>query len=218
MHLAARSAGRFAACFAGRSLAAALVATAIIGLTATTALAHGHRHVGDFNFTVGFFVEPAFEGEKNGVDLRVERGEEPVEGVHETLSVEIIHEANSIELPLRAVFGQPGRYTADFFPTATGDFTFRFHGTIDGTEIDESFTSTEDSFSVVRPAAELQFPVAVVSGRELQAGITGATDAATTAQDAVSATETRANIALAVGALGLLIGVGGIAMSMRRRA
>lgn len=203
--------------FVARSAAVALVVIAIVGLTSSVAFAHGGRHVAGYEFTVGFFVEPAFEGEKNGVDLRVARGEEPVEGVHETLSVEIAYEDSSIELPLRAVFGQPGRYTADFFPTATGDYTFLFHGTIGDDEIDESFTSTVDSFSSVRPAAERQFPSVVVSPRELQAGITGATNAAAEARDAVSATETRANIALAVGALGLIIGAGGVAMSMRRR-
>ncbi len=45
--------------------------------------AHGGREVGEYELTVGFFVEPAYEGEKNGVDLRVVTGdEEPVEGVH----------------------------------------------------------------------------------------------------------------------------------------
>jgi len=206
----------------GRSGVAALfVAAAILLLPAlapTAASAHGGRHVGEFSFTVGFFVEPAFEGEKNGVDLRVEHDHEPVEGVQETLSVDVIHGDDSVTLPLRTVFGQPGRYTADFFPTATGDYTFRFHGQIDGVEIDESFTSSTDSFSVVQPAADLQFPIQVASIREVQAGVTGAIEAASVADEAASTAAARANIALALGGLGLLMGGGGLAMSLRRRS
>lgn len=201
-----------------RSLAAAVLATAIVGLTSSVALAHGGREVGEYEFTVGFFVEPAFEGQKNGVDLRVAHHHEPVEGVEATLQVEIIKDDQTLTLPLRTVYNDPGRYTADFFPTSPGEYTFRFFGKVGNLDVDESFTSEADSFSSVNPTTEIQFPVRVASGRELQAAVTGASDAAETAQDAVSSAETRANIALAVGALGVLVGAGGLAMGMRRRA
>ena len=45
-----------------------------------------------------------------------------VEGVHETLRVEVTHVATgkSVELSLRPLFGSPGEYTADLIPTAPG--------------------------------------------------------------------------------------------------
>ncbi len=204
--------------FAQRSVAAALLAIAIVGLTSSVALAHGGREVGEYNFTVGFFVEPAFEGEKNGVDLRVVAGHDPVEGLEETLAVEVTVGDATLPLALRAVRNEPGRYTADFFPTTTGAYTFRFIGKVGNLDVDESFTSEVDNFASVTPPTDLQFPIRVASSRELQAGITGATDTAAEAQDAVSAAETRASIALAVGALGVIVGAGGLAMGMRRRA
>lgn len=210
---------------AGRSSVAVLLAAiALLTLPATTE-AHGHRDVGDYRLTVGFFVEPAFEGLMNGVDLRVQRDGEPVTGVEASLEVEVRHGDASTVMPLRAVWGQPGRYTADFVPTAVGEYTFRFFGRIETLEIDESFTSSEDNFNAVESIAERQFPAQIASPRELEAAVRGAVDAsteasaaATTAEDAVGAAEMRANLALAVGVLGLLVGGGGLAIGLRRRA
>lgn len=200
-------------------MVAAAVLTATLS-TASPAFAHGHRDVGEYEFTVGFFVEPAYEGEKNGVDLRVADADgEPVEGVHETLQVEIrVTEGDqSMTLPLRAVFGQPGRYTADLVPTVAGAYSFRFFGNIGDLAVDEVFTSEVDSFSSVSPIADLQFPVQVAGGRELQAALTGAVDAAADADDAAQAAASRANIALGVAVLGVLAGAGGLAFGLRSR-
>jgi hypothetical protein len=204
--------------FAGRSGLAALCAALVLLIMPALVSAHGGREVGEYSFTVGFFVEPAYEGEKNGVDLRVETGdEEPVEGVEETLEVEVIYGEDSVVMPLRAVFNTPGRYTADFFPTVAGQYTFRFFGTIGDLAVDESFTSEVDGFNSVQPTEDRQFPVRVASSRELQSAVTGSTDAIAEADEAASAAATRANIALGLGAVGLLAGVGALALSMRKR-
>ncbi len=204
--------------FAARCGAAALCAVAALLVVPAVVSAHGHRHVGEYEFTVGFFQEPAFEGEKNGVDLRIaDHDGEPVEGAEETLQVEVQQGDQSVVLPLRAVFNAPGRYTADFFPTVSGQYTFRFVGTVGDLDVDESFTSEVDGFSSVQPTDEIQFPVRVVSARELQSAVTGATDSAAEADDAASSAATRANLALAVGALGLVAGGAGLGTAMRKR-
>lgn len=205
--------------FAGRSGLAALCAVAALLLLPSIVSAHGGRDVGEYHFTVGFFVEPGFEGQKNGVDLRVATGdEEPVEGVQDTLQVEVIQGDQSITLPLRTVFGTPGRYTADFFPTVSGQYTFRFFGNIGDLAVDEAFTSEVDGFGNILPTEELQFPQRVASGRELQNAVNGATTAAADADDAASSAGMRANIALVLGGLGLVAGGGALAASLRKRA
>lgn len=205
--------------FAGRSGLAALCAVAALLLLPSIVSAHGGRDVGEYHFTVGFFVEPGFEGQKNGVDLRVATGdEEPVEGVQDTLQVEVTQGDQSITLPLRTVFGTPGRYTADFFPTVSGQYTFRFFGNIDDLAVDEAFTSEVDGFGNILPTEELQFPQRVASGRELQNAVNGATTAAADADDAASSAGMRANIALVLGGLGLVAGGGALAASLRKRA
>ena len=69
---------------------AAVLGAALAALTAGTALAHEEREVGDYSFVVGFIDEPVFAGQKSGLEFFVSRGEEPVEGLEETLEAEVI--------------------------------------------------------------------------------------------------------------------------------
>src|SRR5690606_1573323 len=91
-----------------------------IGFT-LAASAHEHRAVADgkYAITTGSHDEPAPVNQKNGLDLRVctVEGEEPVEGLAETLTAEVIYGDQSMELELEPVFNQPGPYRAIFFPT-----------------------------------------------------------------------------------------------------
>ena len=67
-----------------------------------------------------------------GVDLRVRTMDgDPVEGAHETLEVEVTQGDDSAVMALRAVFNDPGRYTADFFPTVSGQYVMHVRGTLD---------------------------------------------------------------------------------------
>jgi hypothetical protein len=61
-------------------------------------------------------------------------------------------------LELRARFGQPGSYVADLLPTAEGTYSFRIFGTIEGTDIDETFTGGPDTFSEVESTDSIAFP------------------------------------------------------------
>lgn len=215
-----------------------VIAAALIIFTNIT-YAHERRMVGDYEFVVGFLVEPAIEGEKNGVDLRVripaeEEGGDPtpVEGAHENLVVEITHVPTGItkDASLRAIFGDPGHYTADMILTAPGQYQFHFTGNIGDLEVDEIFISGE-TFSDVNPSSEYQFPEPLPEAREMESAIRGALDTANASADAISAAETAAEtaaaaaasaqstatIALVVGALGLLAGAGGVVLAMRKQ-
>lgn len=209
----------------------AVVATAFVIFT-NIAYAHERRIVGEYEFVVGFLVEPAIEGEKNGVDLRVripaeEEGGEPipVEGVHETLQVEITHIPSGVskQADLRGLFGDPGHYTTDLILTAPGQYQFHFTGSIGDMEVDEIFVSGE-GFSDVHPSSEFQFPEPIPAAREMESAIRGAqdtaqqsADAVAAAQDAAAVAQSTATIALVVGAAGLLAGAGGVALAMRKR-
>jgi hypothetical protein len=39
-----------------------------------------------------------------------------------------------------------------------GDYTFRIFGTIEGTEIDETFSAADGQFSSINPIEDIQFP------------------------------------------------------------
>jgi hypothetical protein len=156
-------------------------------------------------------VEPAYEAEKNGVSLRVRlpgNPPTPVEGVEKTLQVEVTHLASEqvVTLPLVTVFGSPGLYIAHMLPTAPGQYEFRFFGTIEGTQIDETFTSG-DRFDNIESTEEIQFPVKVAQVREVQGVASDAQQAADDAESAASSAQTLAYVAIG---LAVVAGAGAV--------
>ena len=156
------------------AVAAALaVALSAMTLLATPALAHERRTVGPYEFVVGFTEEPAFLGGTNGVSLRVTDPRAtppaPVEGLQETLKVEIFHGGltRSLALDFATVFGQSGSYAAHFVPTAPGAYIFRIHGNIAELAVDERFESGPGRFSEIQPVSALQYPETVPVASEL---------------------------------------------------
>ena len=221
-----------------------LAVIAALALSSSTVLAHEDREVGGYQFVVGFMNEPAYEGFENAVSLRVtkpapaethshEEGAEheeaemvPVEGLESLLQVEVTHlpSGTSKTLPLRPVFNDPGHYAADLIPTAPGSYRFRFFGTIERTEIDESFESGPNTFNEIQAAEELQFPEPLPSVREMEGAVRGAQttareaqDAAFSANSAASSASTLAIVGIVLGAVGIVSGIGGVAMGMKKR-
>jgi len=223
----------------------AAVAVLMIGLAAAVpvrALAHESRDVGKYQFVVGFLVEPAYEGQKNGLDLRVRipavasatstpaagatatpsaavtSTPTPVTGLEKTLQVEVSFVGNDkkVTKPVRAISAStdPGHYTADVLPTQPGQYRFRIFGTIDGANVNETFTSG-DKFGNVAKTDDINFPDAVPQVRSVQGT---ATDAQVTAEDAAKAASQARLFAIAGIALGVL-GLGaGLRASMMKRA
>lgn len=155
-----------------RRMAAAAALTMLLALlTLQSALAHGHTEVGDYELVIGFHNEPAYQGEPNGLDLFVTNMTtgESVNGLEETLRVEIIHGASRRELPVEAQWGQEGAYTAYVLPTADGDYTWHIFGMIEGTPVDVSMTSSPETFSPVEARSVVSFPDAEMSTTDLAA-------------------------------------------------
>lgn len=208
---------------------AVFAAIAALLLAAPIASAHEHREVGEYSLEVGFIEEPALVNQPNGLFLSVtmhggeesdataEAGEEdgeegpPVEGLEETLDAEISYGSETMPLELRPIFDQPGVYTADVFPTAPGAYTFRIFGSIEGTEIDESFTSGPETFSEIEAVDDIAFPA--VTSTDASSG-----SAAADAQDTADSARTLAIVGIIAGVLGLVIGGLGLWMALQARA
>jgi hypothetical protein len=163
--------------------------------------AHGHTEVGDYELVIGFHNEPAYQGEPNGLDLFVTntKTSEPVNGLEETLRVEIIYGASKRELKIETQWGQEGAYTAYVLPTEAGDYTWHIWGDIEGTPVDVSMTSSPDTFSTVEPKSNVAFPVVEPTSKEL---------------------ESKAQNGMTVGIVGVvfgLIGIGAGFMGMRAK-
>ena len=159
--------------------------------------------------------------------------EMPVEGLEDSLKVEIKHVATegTRVLDLRAMPEEPGRYTADIIPTAQGVYEMRVFGKVEGTDIDETFASFGGGggFSDVLPASDLQFPEQLPGVRQIEGAVRGAISTAEQAQDAAlsaqasSATNGGASantlsiIGIVLGAIGMIAGAGGLTVAIRKR-
>lgn len=171
------------------------------------ALAHEERVVGDYTFTVGMLDEPVYTGQKSGLDLRVARGDQPVEGLEASITAEVIFGDEAARpLEISPVFGEPGAYQSVFLPTAAGPYSFHLTGEIEGTSIDETFTAGPDTFGEVQEVAGGQFPVQFPSTGDVVRNAEAGANAATTA-----------TIALVVGAAGLLAGLVALGLGVARR-
>ena len=155
------------------------------------------------------------------------QGVVPVEGLEDSLRVEVKHVASgeTRSLDLEAIAGDPGHYVAGLIPTAPGVYEFRVFGNIEGLAIDETFASYGGGggFDDVQTSAELQFPVVLPEVREIQSGVRGAMQTAQQAQDAaLAAQEDRGGnalviVALIVGIVGAVLGAGGLLLGLRGR-
>jgi hypothetical protein len=210
----------------GSALAVLSVSTLI--LTAPPASAHETREVGEYEFVVGWWTEPAFANQPNGPEVTISRAGKPVvEGV--ALSVEVIfgEETSTYELEpafIVGIFGDPGNYNADLVPTRPGTWEYRIYGTVGEAEVDETFTSGPETFGDIQDPAENAFPVGDPNNAELSERIQTESDRLATlqseaenAKDDASSAKTLGLIGIIVGAVGLAAAVTVGAMAMRKR-
>jgi hypothetical protein len=142
------------------ALIGALALAALLSLVSVTPQAFAHQRqlytIGDqdYLFVVGSLNEPIFVDDKTGVSLRVltpdpndpmnsnANGTAPVEGLGETLQVELGAGNVTKVLQLEPAFGEPGAYEAPFYPTVATTLTYRLFGTINNTPVDLTSTCT----------------------------------------------------------------------------
>jgi hypothetical protein len=186
---------------------AAVLAAAVLALTAGAAFAHEEREVGDYSFEVGFIDEPVFTGQKSGLEFFVSQGDEPVEGLEETLEAEVTFGSQTRDLEISPRFGAAGAYESVFFPTAAGPYTFRIHGEVEGSTIDESFTSSAEGFGEVEELAGGQFPVQFPETADVVRDAEAGANAAT-----------QATIALVLAVVALLAALVALGLTVARRS
>jgi hypothetical protein len=212
---------------------AAASALTVLLLTAAPALAHEGRKLGDLEMVVGWGTEPAYAGEVNSGQLLLVHHGEPVVDLGDTLDVEVTFGDETEPFTLEPFFeegefGTPGDYRAFLIPTEPGQYSFHFSGTIDGEEVDETFTSGPGTFDDVENPQAAQFPVEQPSTGELAERIdrevprlTGSIEeaqaAANAAADDASSANTLGLIGIIVGAVGLIVAIVALVWAGRRK-
>ncbi|MGH2723925.1 MAG: hypothetical protein ACRDI0_06600 [Actinomycetota bacterium] len=104
------------------------------------------------------------------------------------------------------VFGEPGNYNTDIYPTRAGTWTFRIFGTVEDQEVDEMFTSGPETFSDIEDPGEVAFPVDDPSNAEL-GDLIEQVSAEAGASDEASSAQTLAYVGIAAGVLALVVAV-----------
>ena len=201
-------------------------AAALMVLIAGPASAHEIRRVGAYRFTVGFGNEPAYLGQENFVQFFLAtRAGKAVTDLGNSLKVDVRVGSEMKPLALEPSFdpdtglGTPGEYDAFFFPTVVGRYTFRFHGSIHGQKVDQSFTSGPTTFSLVESPTSVEFPNKVPTTADI-AGLLGREVPRLNA--AIDSARSAANSARTIGVIGIVVGAvglaaGGTALALRRR-
>ena len=152
----------------------------------------------------------------------------PVEGLENTLQVEVTHVPSeaSRTMNLRPAYGEPGHYVADLIPTSPGHYRFRFFGAVKGNPVDKTFDSMAGGggFDDVQAASAIHFPEIVASAREVEGAVRGAQATAQQAQTEAMSAKSDASGASTMGIIGIVVGVVGVALgggamfiSLRRR-
>jgi hypothetical protein len=191
-------------------LSLALIAAGSLLSGTSESLAHERRTVGSYTFVVGWVTEPAYVNFANAVDLRVSRSADsaPVTGLQDTLKVEVTQGSKKVELAFRPRSNTPGAYDGRMFPTAVGDYSFRIFGTIEGNQINETFTSGPNTFgSILAPEG---FPNPLPINQQLDESLGGIEQRVLNLEgDSSGGTDTAmvlSIIAIIVGTAGLVVG------------
>jgi hypothetical protein len=195
---------------------ATIFIVALLGVILTVpgdASAHFNKDVGNgqYRIQMGFQNEPAFAGQPNALYLKVEQyatgGAKPVDDLASTLTAEVTKDGQTFSRPLVPI--GDGQYIMPFVPTAEGDYTFHVTGKIGDATIDESATSSPNTFDTVQPLSAIEFPAPAADTSTLQA---------TDAQADAAMARTLGIAGIVIGALGLIVGFIALTRSGRSRA
>ena len=219
-----------------RVVAAASATAGVCLIGGPAAFAHEQRQVGAYLFTVGWAHEPTYVGEVNAVQLFIHDAKgNPIDdiGSPPTLQVEAIFGGQtSSPLDLEPSFdqdtglGNHGEFDAALAPTAAGNYTFHFFGTLNGQKVDERFNSGPTTFNTVEEPTSVEFPtkvpaladLATLTGR-LSGRVDHATALASATTHKANSAHTLGVIGVALGGAGLVagVGLGGAALRTARR-
>lgn len=151
-----------------RRLAVAIAGAACAALFAAgVADAHVVKTFDNYTVALGWVHEPTYVGEQNAVQVVIKdaSGKAVTDLNDGDLKVTVsVGGKTSDALPLLNTFdpdtglGVPGDYEAPIIPTAPGDYTFHLTGSIDGTTVDETATSSDSTFDSAVDATGIQFP------------------------------------------------------------
>jgi len=187
----------------------AFVAILILGIAAIAGLlaappvaAHTHVMQGEYELTVGWRVEPAIVGSRNGLDLGIQdylaNGTVVwVEGVEGNLTATLKTGPATVLKALAPQDDRPGWYTFDLIPTVAGAYSVHLVGTLNTTAVNVTV-----GLDPVAQASDYQWPPVTEPS-------------ATDLQNSIAQLQTLLTVLVAVAVLALLIAAASLAYTIR---
>ncbi len=205
----------------------------ILLLSAGAASAHADREVGPISLAIGFGTEPGYVGQPNSVQVLLHDRGHPVVDLGDSLKVQVSFGDQQVNVPLEPNFeigesGTPGDYRAWFIPSQAGKYAFHLTGSVHGTKIDLTVSSSPTTFDEIQDPAGATFPaVNTPTNDELATrieqessrssdGLAAANAAATDAKDAAGSARTVGVVGIVLGTIGVIVGVAGFAVARRK--
>jgi hypothetical protein len=208
--------------------ACALASVFSLGVASLVA-AHVIKQVGPYSVAIGWVKEPTYVGEQNAVQVVVKDANgNPVDDLSPDDMTVVISTAGQQSDPMSLAptydedtgLGIPGDYEAPVIPTSPGDYTFHVSGTIHGTAIDETVTSSESTFDAVVQPTGIQFPDQLPAMGDVVTRIDRVDARAGTAASSADDASARATLAIVVGAvvggMGILVALVALLVAWRR--
>jgi hypothetical protein len=211
-------------------------------LLAAPASAHVVTKAGPYTLEIGWQHEPTNVGEANGVQVIIhDARDKPVNDLAtDDLNVVVSTGGQQSDpltfepgFDLAEGFGTQGEYDAAIEPTAPGDYTFHITGSIHGTKVDVTETSSDKTFDTVKGTTGIEFPTKLPALSEivtrldrLDARVTAVASAspsqapagdgaAAQAADAKGAADRALVAGVGVGLIGVILGGGALLMAAR---
>jgi len=197
------------------------------------------RHVvvkaGTYSLAIGWAHEPTYVGEQNAVQVIVTTAAgRPVDDLKAGDLAVVVSTGGQQSTSLQLVpmydadtgLGIHGDYEAALMPTAPGDYTFHVTGSVHGTTVDETETSSDSTFNSATDATGVQFPAKLPTMAEVatrldrvDARIAALPSPAadTAASDAESAASQALLVGVAVGGAGVILAVAALLLGVRGR-
>lgn len=206
---------RIGASAPGLAILGSVIGVAIL-VTASPALAHTSQTQGPYTLTFGWANEPCYTSAENAVQLFIHQGGVTGTAVANARGLTVQVSAGGATSPPLALnnaldpdtgLGNPAEYDAPLIPTIPGPYTFHITGTINGTRIDVSATSSDSTFDSAHDPSGVEFPTQPPTNATLAQAVVNLRAQVTGVQASASRAKTLAYVALGAAVVAALLGI-----------
>jgi hypothetical protein len=206
----------------------AAVAGVLVLALAQPALGHIVVDIGTFHLAIGWVREPVYVGEQNAVEVFVtDADNKPVDDLTPDDLKVVVSNGGQQSDPLALApsfdedtgLGTRGDYLSPIIPTNPGDYTFHVTGSVHGSSVDQTATSSDTTFDSAVAPTVIQFPAKLPTLGDIVTRLdrqdSRAQQAASDSAAARDAADRALTIGVTVGVVGVVLGLAAVLFGWR---